>query len=131
MPCGCPPPAFKETIPLESFLELSGSAALPTDIVEPDILMGVNVHVVVYPTFEGERFNFPEADSGGSLRYLGAGFVAFGFGSGYYLPEIPIQWDKSFFLIPPYCTHLRYWLESGVRIDIDTVIGTCPEDEEL
>lgn len=131
MACGCPNPSFKESIPIQSLLELSGSFELPTDIVEPDILLGLKVAVISYPDYAARRFNLPEDSSGIAKRYLQIGYLAFGIIGDCYLPEIPIEWDKSFFIPPPHCTHLRYWLYPNVQIDIDSIIGTCPEDDEL
>lgn len=130
MACGCVNPTFKEFQPLQSLLELSGEFALPTDIVEPDILLGIKLHVVEYPDYAARRFYLPSGDgSGVNKRYFAAGYIAFGIDQGYYMPEIPIAFDKNFYLIPPNCTHISHWFYPLVRCDFDAVIGTCPEEE--
>lgn len=132
MTCGCPAPTFKESVPIESLLSLTGKFALPSDLEEPDTLLGINVRVVTYPEFGGRRLD--DSENGGSvvsIRYFNAGWIAFGRNDDYFMREIEIDWDKNFFLVPPNCTHVRYWLSLGVQIDVDKVVGTCPEDEEL
>lgn len=129
MSCGCQRPIFKEYLPIESLVELSGKFTIPYDLLEgTDTFLGIRVLTVVYPDFYSKRFELNDTQFQ-SNRVLDVGYVSFGLAEDNYFLEYPVHWTRQLLTFPNGATHGRYWFNPGCRVDIEMIVATCPDEE--